>query len=55
MFLLDDGSAPLVNRKADSSDSSDEDTGAKKANWPQKGKKDVHLLHCVIVCFCVKL
>lgn len=55
MFSLDDGSAPLVNRKADSSNSSDQDTGAQKGNWPQRGKKDVPVLQYVIVCFRVKL
>lgn len=55
MFSLGDGSAPLVNRKADSSNSSDENSGAKKANWPQKWRKDIPLLHYVSVCFSVKL
>lgn len=54
MFSLDDGSPPLVNRKADSSNSTDEGSGAKKANWPQEGRKDMPLLHYVIVYFCVK-
>lgn len=53
MFSLDDGSAPLVNRKADSSNSSDEDSGTKNANWKREKGYSSSVLYNF--CFCVKL